>query len=118
MSIKQQVNEINTLNLEIKRNNMRNKQLRTRVKQLEHEIMSYLKSKDQSGVKYNGQAIILEQTEKRPPKKKKDREQDIVEWLRNMGISDPDHAFAQLQNIQRGEPQEVNKLKFKKLPNF
>ncbi len=118
MSIKEYVNEINMLRKEIARNNMRNKQLRSRVKELEESITSYLKSKDQTGVKYNGQAIIIESKERHTVKKKKEKEDDIINFLRNLGITDPDHAYAQLQEVQRGEPIEQQKLKFKKLPNF
>jgi hypothetical protein len=118
MSIKEYVNELNVLRQEIARNNARNKQLRGRVKELEDSITSYLNAKEQTGVKYNGQAIIIETKPKHLAKKKKEKEDDIIHFFRNLGVSDPDHAYAKLQEVQRGEAIEQQKLKFKKLPNF
>ena len=38
--------------------------LRKRARELETNIAGYLESKEQTGLKYNGKAIILEQKEK------------------------------------------------------
>jgi len=117
MSIKGYVDELNLLNEEIKRNNMRNKKLRERIKQLESNIAAYLQSKDQTGVKYNGHAIVVEHKPKHLIKKKKDKEEDIINVLKSLGIDDVDYAYQKLQEAQRGETVEHTKLKVSKLKN-
>ena len=115
MSIKGYVEELNNLNEEIKRNNTLNKNLKTRVKELELNIADYLRSKDQTGVKYNGQAIILESKEKHLVKKKKDKEHDVMLFLKNLGVSNTEKAYEELQKVQRGNVVEHQKLKVKML---
>ena len=117
MSIKGYVDELNMLNDEIKRNNMRNRKLRARVKELESNIAAYLQSKDQTGVKYNGQAIVVEHKPKHLVKKKKDKEEDVINLFRTLGIEDVDYAYQKLQEAQRGETVEHTKLKVSKLKN-
>ena len=117
MSIKGYVDELNMLNEEIKRNNMRNRKLRARVKELESNIASYLESKEQTGVKYNGQAIVVEHKAKHLAKKKKDKEEDVINLLRTLGVEDVDYAYQKLQEAQRGETVEHTKLKVSKLKN-
>ena len=63
MSIKPYLHELESLRTEIKRNNKRNSELRKRINQIEMHITSYLKNKEQNGVKYNGQAIVVEDKE-------------------------------------------------------
>lgn len=117
MSIKGYVDELNMLNEEIKRNNMRNRKLRARVKELESNIAAYLKSKDQTGVKYNGQAIVVEHKPKHLVKKKKDKEEDVINLFKTLGIEDVNYAYQKLQEAQRGETVEHTKLKVSKLKN-
>ena len=73
MSIKQYIDELTKIKNEIKINTLRNKDLRKRAGDLENNISEYLKSKDQEGLKYNGQAIIVENKEKIRHKTKKDK---------------------------------------------
>ena len=116
MSIKSYIDELEQIHSEIKRNNLRNHMLRKRTKELEENIFEYLKNKNQPGIKYNGKAVIMEQKEKRPIKKKKEKEADIISFFEKLGIDEPADVYNQLQNIQRCEPIEENKLKFKKIP--
>jgi cell division septum initiation protein DivIVA len=118
MSIKSYVNELEQLHAEIKRNNSRNRALRTRVKNLESNIEEYLAQKGQHGVKYKGQAIILERKEHRPAKKKKKKEADVISLLEELGVEDPHKAYTRIQDAQKGDPIEQQKIKFKKLPKF
>ena len=71
MSIKLYIDELNRVRTEIKLNNTKNKELRKRITELELNISDYLKSKGQDGLKYNGQAILIEQKEKCKVKPKK-----------------------------------------------
>lgn len=115
MSIKSYVDELQNIQAEIKRNNVRNKILRQRIKELEVNISKYLEEKGQHGLKYNGNAIIVEKKERRPAKKKKERETDVLQLLESLGVDDPKYAYEKLQDIQKGEPVSENKIKFKKL---
>lgn len=118
MSIKGYVDELEQINAEIKRNNMRNRALRQRSAELESNIALYLAEKGQQGLKYKGKAIIIENKETRPVMKKKEKEQNIISLLEEWGLSDTSRAYSKLQEVQRGDPVEQQKIKFKKLPKF
>lgn len=115
MSIQRYIEELENINKEIKRNNLRNKTLRKRSGELEQNITDYLRVKEQHGLKYNGTAIILENKEKRPQKGKKQKETDVVSYLEKLGLSNPTDVYQNLQNIQKRSPVEHTKIKFKKL---
>ena len=117
MSIKGYVEELEQLQLEIKRNNTRNRFLHQRVKELETNIAEYLAEKGQHGLKYKGKAIIVEQKERRLAKKKKDKEADIITLFEELGVDNPQDAYTRLVDTQKGDPVEQRKIKFKKLPN-
>ena len=116
MSIKAYVDELEQIHFEIKRNNSRNTHLRQRIKELEINITEYLNEKGQHGLKYKGKAIMLEQKELRPAKKKKDKEEAMISLFEDLGVSDPKEAWSKLQDAQKGEKIEKTIIKFKKLP--
>ena len=116
MSIKSYVEELETIQAEIKRNNLKNLQLRQRSKKLETNIKEYLDEKGQLGLKYQGKAIIMEQKELRPSKKKKDKEEALISFLEDLGVSDPKEAYSKLIEAQKQAPVEKTSIKFKKLP--
>jgi hypothetical protein len=116
MSIKAYIDELNNINNEIKRNNSINKKLRERAKELESNITSYLHVKDQSGLKYNGQAILIENKEQRLIKKKKEKYQDSIMLLESVGIENPVDVYNKLEDAKKGEAIEKTKLTFKKIP--
>lgn len=115
MSIKAYVDELRLINGEIKRNNIQNKKLRERIRELESHITSYLKSKEHSGLKYNGTAVLLENKEMRGTKKKNERYEETIAYLRSFGVQKPDEVYNNLEDIRKGEPVEKVKLKFKKI---
>jgi len=116
MSIKSYVEELETIQAEIKRNNLKNLQLRQRSKKLETSIKEYLDEKGQLGLKYQGKAIIMEQKELRPSKKKKDKEEALLSFFEDLGVSDPKEAYSKLIEAQKQAPIEKTSIKFKKLP--
>jgi hypothetical protein len=116
MSIKSCVDELEEIQNEIKRNNIKNSKLRQRTKELELNIKNYLDEKGQPGLKYKGKAIMIEEKEVRPAKKRKDREQAMISLFEELGVSDPREAFLRLQDVQKGEKTEKTVIKFKKLP--
>ena len=115
MSIKGYIDELNSLHQEIKHNNARNRELKKRVKSIESHITEYLKMKEQSGLKYNGQAILLESKPKYSTKPCKEKKDDVKSFLAGLGLDDIDGAYEKLLEVQRGELVDNNKLKFKKL---
>jgi predicted nuclease with TOPRIM domain len=117
-TIKGYITELEQINEEVKRNNGRNKTLRKRVKELEDNIDDYLQSKDQEGMKYNGQAIVVERKEHRAPKKKKEKLSSVLSVLEEAGVNDPKNVYEKMMSAQKRSPVERRKIKFKKLPKF
>tara|TARA_Y100000389_G_C17311712_1_gene438325 strand:- start:274 stop:705 length:432 start_codon:yes stop_codon:yes gene_type:complete len=115
MSLKGCVKELNQLKLEINRNNAVNKKLRIRAKELEQSIKEYLQQKNQNGLKYNGQAIIVENKEKRTTKSKKEKYDSTISFLQSIGVSNPEEAYLQLEDLKKGDAIEQTTLKFKKI---
>lgn len=100
---------------EIKNNNIKNKALRERIRELEGNIQNYLNSKNQPGLKYKGKAIILETGEKHLKKKKKDKEMDSIAYLESLGIQDPKNAYQKVLELQRGNSIQHQTLKIQKI---
>lgn len=118
MSAKNTIEEIKQLQLEIKRNNEINKNHRRHINELKESLAQYLESKGQAGLKYRGEAIVIEHRPRHLPKKKKEKENDVIKFLEELGVSDVNSAYQRLQNAQRGMPIDERKIKFKKLPNL
>jgi hypothetical protein len=116
MSIKAYVEELENIQYEIKRNNIKNSQHRKRIKELEANITDYLNEKGQLGLKYQGKAIILEQKELRPSKKKKDKEEALISFFQELGVSDPKATYSRFQDVQKQPPVGKTTIKVKKLP--
>lgn len=115
MSLKGYVEELNHIKAEINHNNASNKKLRSRAKDLEQTIKDYLKEKNQNGLKYNGQAILVENIEKRPNKSKKEKYESSISFLSSIGVSNPEEAYKNLEDLKKGEAIEKTTLKFKKI---
>jgi hypothetical protein len=115
MSIKNYVDELSKIQDEIKQNNFKNKILRKRCQVLEDNISEYLKSKDQNGIKYNGQAIIIENKQKHLTKPRKIKQEDVKLLFQTLGVKDPQHAYDQLQEIQKGVSITHQKLTIKSI---
>jgi hypothetical protein len=114
MSIQSSVKELDSIKAEIKRNNDANKALRSRSKVIEENIKDYLESTNQVGVKFKNQSFVLEQSRSHTRRGKKDKEEETIRLLRNMGVSDTSRAYNELQAVQKGEEIETTKLKVKK----
>lgn len=115
MSISSDIKELNSLKAEIKRLSGKLKTLRKREREVETNIVEYLKYKQQPGVKYDGNAVLLENKTKKKTKKKAEYQNDSIEILRRNGISNPEEVFNELLEAKIAEESEVNKLKFKKI---
>jgi hypothetical protein len=117
MSISQYLEELDNIRKEISRNNARNRGLRTRASILEDNIRDFLQEREQQGVKFNDKAIYLESKPSFQIKKKKDKKEDTIVMLKSMGVDNPQDAYVNLMNVQRGEQYEKSKLKITKLKN-
>jgi len=114
MSIKGDVQELESIRNEIKTLNIRRKKLKEKEKIVEARIADYLKTKDTPGVKHQGIAVILEQKETSGPKKLKDRDTDALLVLERYGIKDTQKALADIIAARKGEKIIKEKLKVQK----
>ena len=116
-SVQSSIKELESIKSEIKRNNDRNSSLRGRAKVLEKEIASFLKSKDQEGVKYKGKKFMIENKVTHKRKGKKQKEEDTIKLLKEAGIYDAESTYNKLINIQKGDQIETTKIKVSKDKN-
>jgi hypothetical protein len=117
MSIKADVLELEAIRAELKRLNSTRRDLRRKEREVETRIETFLRSKDQPGVKHQGTAVILEETEKRLGKKSKDRDSDAKTVLQRHGISDTEKVLAEIMEARKGQKISIPKLKLKKYHN-
>lgn len=115
MSISSDIQTLNQINAEIKRTLSTLRNLRTQAKNMEANIIAYLKSKEQNGVKYQGKAIVLENRPKNTIRKKAEQESDSIDILEAYGVRDPRRVLDELSRVKKGSPHEIEVLKFKKL---
>jgi hypothetical protein len=107
--------EIESINAEIKRNNNRNNRLRNRVKTIESQLQQYLVHNKKDGVKCDGQIVTVEKKIQRKKKKKKDKEHEMEALINEYGIRDVDNFKKRIENIQKGEENVIEKVKYKKM---
>ena len=116
MSIKLTIDELNKLKSELNQNNIINKKIRKRIKDIENEITAYLKDTNQQGLKYKGQAYIIEDKTVKKNKNKKKIIEDITTLFKTKGIDHPEKMYDLIENIKKSEI-NVKKLKLKLLKN-
>jgi hypothetical protein len=114
-SIQSYVSELKNLNIELKRVNKNAFDIRKKIKEVEKNIIEYLREKEQPGVKYQDMAIIVENKTKRANKKKKDIEEDSIRILEENGIRDPKNVLDKILDARKGDEVENKKIKIKKL---
>lgn len=101
LPLRSQIIELEELKKEISRRKNELKELRIREKNLEQSVISYLNERNHAGVKYNGNAILLQEKKLRKKKKKADREAEVINLLSQEGI-DPDKCKLMVKNIMEG----------------
>jgi hypothetical protein len=114
-SIVNYVNELRSINTEIKRLVKETSVLRKRAKVIEQNIVNFLDEKDQPGVKFQDTAIVLETKQKYTYKGKKDKEEDSLRILEEYGISNGKEVLDQLKRAGKGSEIESKKIKITKL---
>lgn len=115
MSIQSYFNQLKKLQAESKRLNIISKKVRQEIIETKKYIAEFLKQKDQPGVKYQGEAIILQNKPKRSYKPKKDKDEDAIRILEKYGISNAKEALEEILDSRRGEEIEVEEIKIKKI---
>jgi hypothetical protein len=115
MSIISYINELQSINLAVAKNNKENSNLRKRKKVIENQITEYLDSKEQPGVKFQDKAIVVDKTTKWSYKNKKDKEEDSIRILEEHGISNAKEVLEELLKVRKGDETETKKIKIKKI---
>lgn len=115
MSIQSYFNQLKSLQAESKRLNLLSRKVRSEIIETKKAIAEYLRQKDQPGVKYQGEAIILENKPKRVYKPKKNKDEDAIRILEKYGISNAKEALEEILDSRRGEEIEVEEVKIKRL---
>jgi hypothetical protein len=118
MSISGLVTELNSINAEIKRTSNILKTLRQKKGEVEHNIVEFLREKDQPGVKFQGKAVILETKPVRLSKKKADREADSIRIISRYVDDNPEQVLNEILEARKGEQQEVSKIKIKDISKY
>lgn len=118
MSIKGEVNELKNINVEIKRVSLYLRNLRQQAKDSEKRIIDYLNEKEQPGLKYEGNAILVENKTKRKIRKKTELQEDALRILRENGVHNASSVLEELMESRKGESVDHQKLKIKKLQEY
>jgi len=115
MSIQGEVNELESIKVELSNLNKRAKQLRLRKKALEASIAEYIKSRNLPGVRHHGKAIVLESKSSRLGKSNKKRDQDALSILEQYGVQNPQNVLKQIMEARKGDLTTVEKIKMNNL---
>lgn len=105
--------ELKNLSTEIKRLNAETKVLRLKKKDIEERIMEYLHEVDQPGVKYGDLVVLSKERTTRKRLKKKEKEDNAIQTLENMGVMNPKEALQSILESMKGEETVVESLQIK-----
>jgi hypothetical protein len=114
MSIQRDLDELNSLNIEIQRLQQIIRDYRKQKNILEERVISFLKNQETHGVRYNDKAVLLENKESRNKKKKTEKINDIASVLQRYGIQKSDKLLNDILEAQRGNSTTNNVLKIVK----
>ncbi len=109
------VNELATIQKELQSLRAQVKKLNKRKADLEAEVIAFMESKEQTGLKYKGMRIEAKDQEAHRRLKKSEKEESIKETLRNQGVRDTDKAYKDLMQSMKGSPEHKVKIKISKL---
>ncbi len=112
-TIRADVEELTSINAEIKRNTDSLKALRKKKETLEKNITAFLNEKDLPGVQCNGDIVLLEKKTKQISASKKFRDEALVSLLRNQGVQNPEDIANQIQILGK-EKVTTQKIKINK----
>jgi hypothetical protein len=106
-------NEMLNISSELKRLRLETQKLNKRKKEIESQILDYLKKKDEPGFKYQNVAVITEEKDIRQPKKKKDKMKNALDVLEENGVRNADKVLKDLIESMKGSPVTETKLRIK-----
>ena len=117
MSIKQDIEELHSVSTEIKRLQDSLKKLRITKKKLEDRVAEYLRKEDIPAVKDKNKGIVVvldKRSRNIYEKTKKEREQESIEILQSVGVTDAENIYRQIKSVGRAAI-EKNVLKFNRM---
>ena len=109
------LNELDDINNEIKRFNAAIKKLKNRSSALQTQIQEYIVEKNQPGFKYNNTVVTLDKKQRIKRKTKKQKNEDQVDALRKLGITNPNEILMVLDRSGKGEAVVNESIKIKTL---
>lgn len=112
MSMQECIQEMKSIRQEFDTMRKRNKTLRSRYITLEHQVIAMLNDEKQPGVKFNDQAITINNKEKKLFNPRKKQVSDILSILENNGVRDAKEVFNQIENSKVKERLSDMSLKF------
>lgn len=113
--IKSIINELTSINKEIKRLRNTIKPLNTRKKKLEQDIITYLDEHEQKGVKYKENAFYKSLKIKHTSKSQSQKRSDCVSILSTYGLQNSSVVYEKLLAAMKGEHKEKSILKIQKI---
>ena len=114
MSIQERIKTLTEINKEIGRLSKQLSKLRKDAKEINQDITSYILAREQVGVKYEGNAFILDKKTKPVIKPKKNKEESYIEYLEKSGIENTKEFLEGLFKAGK-EEKEITKLKIQKI---
>jgi hypothetical protein len=115
MSIQGYVEELASIDLELKQLMARAKFLRGEKKKVMEYIQEFLQAKDQPGVKYKNIAIVREKKEVADKKTAKEKAIDAIIVLEKHGIQDAEKVLKEIREAEKGEKVVHEKIAVKKI---
>jgi len=113
--IRAEVEELKSIERELKIMRLKGRTLRERKNNLEQSIADFLKSKQQIGVQDGDSNIVLQEKLKSVHKKEKDRTNDALNVLEKYGIRHADKVLEEILTARKGEQTSVTKIKIQKI---
>lgn len=111
MSVQKDLDELNMINLEIRRLQDSLRTFRRQKQIVEERVIHFLREQETHGVRYNDQAVLLENKAIRNKKKKAEKINDLQSVLRKHGIQKNDSLLNDIIEAQRGLPSNNDVLK-------
>jgi hypothetical protein len=110
-TLKNSVDELKNINLEIKRLKTLLSQLKNRSGVLEKNIIAYLNEKDIPGVKDKDTAVIIENKKKRVNVSRKNAESECLKILQSHGIDNAETILKEISEARKGQSIPLQKVK-------
>lgn len=110
-AIRSELNEYKAISEKIDSLNAELRQLRKRKTELEEKIINIMGRTGEKAVMYNNKAFILDTKKKTNRKKNSDKRNDLINILSRQGVAQPERVAEDILRSQKGETQEVPRLK-------